>query len=87
MSGRTTTSEAPVSSIASTHAGADATARVALAVIGVGCWTVRQISARTGLGVATVHAALVELRRQGVVGFEDGRQATLHPEVRIVKVF
>lgn len=63
----------------------DTLARVLLAAVYL--WgrdhhlTVRAICAETGHSTSTVHQALGVLRERGTVGFEDGRQGTIHPTV------
>lgn len=44
--------------------------------------TVREISRRTALPLATVHEALNRLRTQGRVDWADGRTRTLHVPAR-----
>lgn len=49
--------------------------------------TVRSVARCAGLGVATTHLRLVQLRALGLVRWEPGRIGTLRPAVRVVAVY
>jgi DNA-binding IclR family transcriptional regulator len=57
--------------------------RVLLATVG-GARTYSELVAATGLSRSTVHESLHWLRRLRLVAFEDGKQATLRPCVKVV---
>jgi DNA-binding IclR family transcriptional regulator len=58
--------------------------RVLLAVVILHRPTVRSVAAATGLSAARAHAQLVDLRRHGLVAWEDGKDGTLRPLVEVV---
>lgn len=58
----------------------DSATRVLLAVVD-GERTVRGVAARAGLSYGYAWKLLGELRAEGLVGWEDNRQSTIHPLV------